>query len=171
MILPTIYLLTEWRMMTTIKTCFKCNIKKPISDFYTHKMMADGYLNKCKQCTRKDVNDHRHGNGRERVLAYDRARANKPERIANAKRLTSRWRTEHPERRFAQIALGNAVRSGEIKPWPMCAMPDCSSRPEAHHPDYSRPLDVVWLCSAHHKQAHALIRKVKYEHKSLRPDG
>lgn len=25
---------------------------------------------------------------------------------------------------------------------------------EAHHPDYSAPLSVVWLCSAHHKQLH-----------------
>jgi hypothetical protein len=26
------------------------------------------------------------------------------------------------------------------------------------HPDYQRPLHVVWLCRAHHKQLHAQQR-------------
>jgi hypothetical protein len=39
----------------------------------------------------------------------------------------------------------------------VCALPECESRPQAHHPDYSKPLDVVWLCDDHHKQAHALV--------------
>lgn len=30
----------------------------------------------------------------------------------------------------------------------------CGARAEAHHPDYHKPLDVVWLCPLHHKEAH-----------------
>lgn len=36
------------------KICFKCNIEQPIDNFYVHKGMSDGRLNKCKPCTRKD---------------------------------------------------------------------------------------------------------------------
>jgi hypothetical protein len=140
-----------------MKTCFKCGIQKPLSDFYKHPQMADGHLNKCKECAKLDAFNRLHGAGRDKVLAYEKKRSQDPVRKAHNRKVAEEWRKANPVRRAAQNAVSNAVRDGRLVPWPVCAMHECSAKPVAHHPDYSRPLDVVWLCQAHHKQAHALV--------------
>lgn len=40
--------------MNITKVCFRCSIEQPISEFYKHKGMGDGHLNKCKTCTKSD---------------------------------------------------------------------------------------------------------------------
>lgn len=69
------------------KKCFKCGEYKPLSDFYAHKAMADGHLNKCKTCTKSDNNQHRDKN-LERVKKADRDRyaANPEKKKSNARR-------------------------------------------------------------------------------------
>lgn len=136
-----------------MKRCFKCLCEKPLEAFYKHAQMRDGHLNKCIECTKRDIKEHRQREW-ERVRAYDRMRASQPHRVAKAKELQARYRSEHPERKRAQTRLRRAIQAGEVQPQPCWV---CGEKAEAHHPDYSAPLDVVWLCSPHHKQAHALV--------------
>ena len=137
------------------KRCFKCGVTMPLSAFYRHAQMGDGHLNKCKECTKKDTTGHRLARI-EHYRQYDRVRASQPHRLRQNREISAAWRKAHPKRRAAQITVGNALRDGKIFHQP-CFV--CGEKAEAHHPDYDHPLDVVWLCPPHHKQAHALARK------------
>ena len=153
MILATIYLLTRWHMITTEKTCFKCNKTLPLEAFYKHKAMADGHLNKCKECTKKDVDAHRQENI-ERIRAYDRSRGSRQDSS-----YVKEYRAANDDKYKAHSLVNRAVKTGKITRQP-CFVCGCE-KTEAHHPDYSSPLDVVWLCPAHHKQAHAMKNRIE----------
>ena len=125
-----------------------------MSDFYAHAQMADGHLNKCKQCAKADIKKHRQEQW-EKVRAYDRFRASQPHRVASRQRITGEYVAKYPGRRKANNAVNNALRDGRLKKQPCLVCGE--EKAVAHHPDYSRPLDVVWLCQPHHMQAHALV--------------
>ena len=62
--------------------------------------------------------------------------------------------TERPRRESARAAARKAVRRGNLKrqPCQRCQQP----RSEMHHPDYSLPLYVVWLCRHCHRRLHQI---------------
>ena len=134
-----------------MKECFKCKSIKPLTEFYKHSQMADGHLNKCKQCTKKDVGEHREKNI-EKIRAYDRERGKNKERIKAQVQITKAWREEDKRRSKAHSAVARAIRSGELVRQPCEKCRDATS--VAHHDDYDQPLAVRWLCQACHKHHH-----------------
>lgn len=71
---------------------------------------------------------------------------------------------KYPEKNSARMKLSNAVRDGKINPMPceVCGNPTS----EAHHDDYSKPLDVKWLCSKHHAERHVYLRDIERRKKA-----
>jgi hypothetical protein len=132
------------------KTCFKCGVPKPLSAFYRHAEMADGHLNKCKDCAKRDVGLDRQKNIK-RYRAYDRARMTGKRLRAWAEAATAPRNLG--VRRDARVAVGNAVRDGVLIPG-SCEF--CGeSKAEAHHDNPRKPLEVRWLCVPCHKSWHA----------------
>lgn len=128
------------------KKCFKCGQVKSLSDFYRHKRMADGHLNKCKSCTKSDVGTHRNNN-LERIREYDRARGSRqpPEYLVE-------YREKYPKAARAHRMVAYHLRAGNIT---KSACEVCGdSNPVAHHDDYDKPLVVRWMCQSHHIQWH-----------------
>lgn len=130
-----------------MKICFKCGVPKSLQEFYKHAQMADGHLNKCIDCTKADVLRHRTDNLLA-VQAYDRERSKLPHRVA----ARTTYLKEHYSslKRKARLAVSNAVRDGRlIKQLCWCG----AVRVDAHHPSYTKPLEVIWLCKKHHVEA------------------
>lgn len=157
-----------------MKKCFKCLKMLPLDEFYKNSSMSDGRVNKCKECTLIDVHANRQKN-LESIRAYDRLRASMPHRVAAMKEYTSTdayktshlnanslYRKNNKKKVAAHNAVNKAILSGKLIPWCACSIPNCNETiVEAHHPDYDSPLDVVWLCSNHHKEIHRDFRKMK----------
>lgn len=135
-----------------MKACKKCGQEKPLSEFYKHAKMADGHLSFCKQCTKERIRKHRSEN--DHVREYDRQRFySHPGRRERTAKTSREWRQKNPEAYKAHYAVSNAIRSGKLekKPCEECGGTDV----HAHHEDYSKPLDVKWLCVRHHALLHA----------------
>ena len=66
-----------------------------------------------------------------------------------------RQRKKYPEKYQARQEVLKAMRKGILipKPCEVCGL----VKVEAHHEDYSKPLNVKWLCKKHHTEAHQLI--------------
>lgn len=150
-----------------MKTCFKCGLKKPLTEFYKHKQMADGHLNKCKSCTKNDVSK----NYRENIdhyKEYEKSRSNMDHRVKaredyakteegklKGNKAKNKWIKRNPIKRMASTVARNAVKSGKILKSNTCE--SCGISPKrihGHHDDYAFPLVVRWLCPGCHNKWH-----------------
>ena len=163
-----------------LKICFKCGVEKPLFQYYKHPRMADGHLNKCKECTKRDVKEHREDNI-EKIRNYDRNRWNSEDRTKRScerrKRLRSEddtyrkklaergrmWVIKNPMKRSAQHAANNALRDGKIERKYSCEHCGVGDKPlQKHHWSYLEEhwLDVVWLCTRCHGVEHRRLNEL-----------
>ena len=131
------------------KDCFKCGRRLGINEFYRHPQMPDGHLNKCKECTKKDVRANRDAK-REYYSEYERLRNQSEKRREKRKEGLRLHNLRNPLKAKARRKLTNAVKDGKVKRLPciFCGEP----KSQAHHEDYSRPLDVIWACFKCHRE-------------------
>lgn len=125
-----------------MKACTKCGQKKELSEFYSDKRNKNGAYASCKTCIRKPYKRPKWT--KEYRNKYTEAYRKRPDQTAKVK---------------ARSKARYAVKSGKILKLPcqVCG----SEKSEAHHEDYSKPLDVVWYCPLHHKRRHMQMLKEK----------
>lgn len=151
--------------MRKSKICFKCNKRKLLKYFYPHTQMADGHLNKCISCNKKDTKrrtDFLTKTNPEWVhKEAQRQRDKESKRYHNIKHTdyykkkrakdSKRYFEKYPEKYRAKSLANNAVRDGKIEKKEECERCSISGVPlEKHHADYSKPLDVEFLCKKCH---------------------
>lgn len=135
------------------KQCFKCGRILDIEEFYPHKETKDGHLNKCKECTKRDV-FIRSRACPEKLKEYEIKRSKTEKRKKLCARVTKEYRLKHPERMAIYLKVRRAIKKGIIKKPNNCSLCGKEARLEAHHYDYNKPLDVVFLCCSCHRRLH-----------------
>ena len=137
------------------KICKDCGEVKALTQFYKHSEMADGYLNNCKDCKRKYQTEYRDTNIVD-VREYDRKRSREDHRVQKSTEVTQRRRKSVPGYTAAHSAVARALKAGTLV-WQPCVVCASEEHVHAHHDDYSKQLDVIWLCPIHHRARHKLL--------------
>lgn len=96
-------------------------------------------------------------NKKDRVLYFRKymRKRRKTHRIEISKiqqKAGKKYRLKNQLKIKARRQIEYRIRNGRLKQLP-CSV--CKLLPtEAHHPDYSKPLEIIWLCKEHHANQH-----------------
>lgn len=142
-------------------------------NFHKNKAQNRGYAHYCKECMKSylkipAIDEKR----RASKAAYGIRPEVKERNKTRFEKYQSKpgYRERHNERSAAQrndpknkikisarAKANRAIKSGKLTRLP-CEV--CNIEPaEAHHDDYTKPLEIKWLCSSHHKQHHGIEKR------------
>ncbi|MCK5601035.1 hypothetical protein KAR91_04145 [Candidatus Pacearchaeota archaeon] len=137
--------------------CPSCKKWKLSSQFFGDKRSSNGLTSRCKIChTRTSLDTCDKINKRRINREYARrARKADPEKFkARSRENSKRAVKENGPAYRAYRFLHNALRRGEIEKPLRCEKCNRKHKLTAHHEDYSKPLEVEWLCYECHGQRH-----------------
>lgn len=160
------------------KACNRCGVTKMLVEFHIGASIG-GRNSICKECRKSDSKKYYESTAqRQRREAIDRYNRNRQKRLVQMREYHYNHRKERKEKLAttdarekvnsrmreyrklpevrrkdsARSALKRAIKSGKVirKPCSKCG----GEKSQGHHEDYSRPLDVVWLCRNCHSEIH-----------------
>lgn len=147
---------------TPIRVCNICGTTSKEARFYNR------VSSRCTECHKTAVRNNR-AEKIDYYRAYDakrfqeqpqrraanEARARTPHGKAIHEKSTKKWQALNQVKRRAHVKVGNAVKYGRlIKPEACSVCGSTGRRIHGHHFDYSKPLDVVWVCPPCHREFH-----------------
>lgn len=145
----------------TIIACSKCLEEKVDSEFSKDANRKTGRHPQCKAC---HASYARGWYLRNRTLTRERVKQNRLDNLEDRRAYGREWNkknqaNQNRKERKARNALNHAIRKGRLKrnPCERCG----EKKTQGHHEDYSKPLDVVWLCIDCHGERHREINDEK----------
>lgn len=157
-----------------MRACTQCKVDLPLTAFGKKGIYRDGLNIVCKKCNCENTKKY-YLKHREERAAYSYKRNRLPEVMAWKRALKKtekyreydreyqrtkkhaswkiagrkRWRRENPEKKHAQARAQWVYK--EKKPCKWCGH---SERVVRHHPDYNKPLEIIWFCHPCHSKWH-----------------
>ena len=140
-----------------MQECTKCGERKDASEFYSGFVRCKACVKQYNKAYRDKKNANKPADWKKKTkdkAAYQRAwLAQKPGYGTEAKK---RWYEKNRDRLLIKWRVADAIKAKKLIKVPclVCG----AEKVEAHHPDYSAPLAVVWLCRQHHRQIHEEVK-------------
>jgi ribosomal protein S27AE len=136
-----------------MKTCSRCGLSKDESEYHKDKSRKDGLFQWCNTCQKEHDVKYRREHRKQHANQARQWRADNREIARNIQvKASQKHRQINPEKAMARSAVTHAVRDGKLikQPCEVCG----NLKAQAHHDDYSKPLQVRWLCQKHHTEHH-----------------
>ncbi len=145
-----------------MKPCKKCKKNLPLSEYSRDKRLSDGHRNDCKNCLKeirnrpdrkqKEREWQRRNMGRYAETRKNYRNSHKSEEAIrmNKYRKNNRYKINTHQRVYVAIRDGKLVKPSK------CSECGQHGLVQGHHEDYSKPLEVVWLCPKCHKSRHLI---------------
>ena len=128
-----------------MRICFACKTRLPMRCFSKDRTRKNGLSFRCRSCVSKMYKLWREKN---------KARLTSKEHKVKRNELAYKYMKKYPEKQRARASVAYALKHGKIQKLP-CQTSGCKDKKvHAHHPDYSKPLKVIWLCVPHHEAIH-----------------
>jgi len=134
------------------RICTKCGSNLPNSGFYVQKVNGKKKLkSECKSCSGEMSATHFYKNNK-KILKRQSLRVKTEKYRKMVCESARRYDNKHPSRYLAKLEVNKAIKRGDIRSLPCekCG----EEKTEAHHDDYSKPLNIRWLCRICHKKLH-----------------
>lgn len=145
----------------------KLNSKKVVSDVNEwrkenpekHKAIAKKYYEKHREeiLIKKKIWNEQHPEYLKQWYEKNKIkRIRRPIQYSNTRSALTKRKYEklHPDRALAHQKVTHLIKSGKILKSSNCILCGKECKTEAHHPDYSKPLDVMWICRKCHIDIH-----------------
>ena len=132
------------------KRCTKCGEVKPLTEYSPDDKGRAGRRARCRACMRAARRTQ--PKNRERLRRQGRAsyRRNREAAIARS----NAYRRQNRQKARAYAAVAYALKTGVLIRPRRCENCGENGRLQGHHHDYTKRLEVEWLCSACHNDKH-----------------
>ena len=143
--------------MNEKKTCKKCNKKKELL-YFRKRSNRNTFQNICKKCEGKIANEWHRAH---KIETNTYLRKWRKKNYCKNGYYAIKYRTTHP------IQINSRRIANKIKIKMPCYFCKSTYKIEKHHPDYSKPMEIVFLCKVCHSKIHAEAKKKKQLELSL----
>lgn len=155
--------------LAILKQCSKCKNFKDKGNFSLRSSAPDGLFYDCRDCqklyreaNKKYISGRRKQHyieNRERIISRVKKYRSSDQGRKNKSKTNKVYYEKYPEKIRATRAINNGIRDKKVFKPETCEECGLKAKVQGHHDDYSKPLEVRWLCEPCHTHHHTKVNR------------